>query len=191
MDLSSCKEVSLEEMLAARENRVTIQNKLIASYQAPVISFTLNIPGPVKVFDHIPDAFEEGVGNIEANLQQAGIPLLFKKCIRESTGYEAFFCADSSPSILKELMTRLEESSAIGRLYDIDIIRTDGSKVSREELGLPVRTCLLCNEPAHACSRSRRHSVKELIEKIGELLQQVSADSPGQIPIIKDEYFNS
>ena len=90
--------------------------------------------------------------------------------IREKTGWEAFFCADASPETLKEITVAIEDRDPVGRLYDMDVIRTDGSKVSREDLHLPGRKCLLCGDPAHACARSRRHSVEELTEEIQRIL---------------------
>lgn len=169
MDLNHAAEVGIEEMLAARERRVNMQAALSAQYSVPIISFTLNIPGPVKVFGRIPEVFEEGCSQIRDSLKDAGIPLLQEYGNRERTGYEAFFCADSDAGTLKHKMTALEEGSRFGRLYDIDVIQTDGIKVSREEIGLPPRTCLLCERPAHECGRSRRHSVDELVAYIREL----------------------
>lgn len=166
----SLGEVALEEMLAARERRVMIQQNLIRSHRAPVISFTLNIPGPVKVFDGVPKAFENGCLAIEEQLRADSVPLLQRELIKEKTGFEAFFCVAGDAKALKSRLTELEEQSSLGRLYDIDVIKTDSAKVSREDLGLPSRTCLLCNEPAHACSRSRRHSVEELLTRVRELL---------------------
>ena len=43
------EEVSLQEMLAARERRSALQTRLLQQYKKSLISFTLNIPGPVKV----------------------------------------------------------------------------------------------------------------------------------------------
>ena len=40
--------VALEEMLAAREARAWRQQFFLQKYHAPLLSFTLNIPGPVK-----------------------------------------------------------------------------------------------------------------------------------------------
>ncbi|MEG0379594.1 MAG: triphosphoribosyl-dephospho-CoA synthase CitG, partial [Eubacterium sp.] len=57
----------------------------------------------------------------------------------------------------------LEESTPLGRLFDIDVQRSDGSKVSRKIIGLPKRKCLLCHKNAFECSRSRAHSVKDLL----------------------------
>lgn len=165
-------EVALEDILAARELRVRMQNHLIKRYDRPVISFTLNIPGPIKVFDRIPEAFESGCVQILDCLSTAGLPVLHREMKREKTGYEALFSVDGDPLVLKKQMTELEERTAGSRLFDIDVIRTDGSKVSREDLGLPPRTCLLCGGPAQVCSRSRRHSVQELTEHIRKLLKE-------------------
>ena len=41
-------EVSLLEMLDARERRVQHQQALLAQYHKPLICFTMNIAGPVK-----------------------------------------------------------------------------------------------------------------------------------------------
>lgn len=166
-------EVSLEEMLFARERRAEIQNTLLQTYHAPIISFTLNIPGPVKVYSKIPEAFKKGCEQIETALEQAGISFFPAKTLKEKTGYEAFFCANASPEVLKKLMTTLEEDTPLGRLYDIDVLQNDGIKVSREDFGLPPRVCLLCSEPAHSCSRSRRHSVEELTARIMELISEL------------------
>lgn len=165
-------EVSLEDMLIARERRVAIQNNLIQTYRAPLISFTLNIPGPVKLLERVPEAFKAGCQQIEQELERAGVPFFYAQSVEEKTGYEAFFCATGSPEQLKKMMTAIEERNSLGRLYDIDVLRPDGTKVSREEFGLPARTCLLCGEPAHSCSRSRRHSVEELVARIGEILKE-------------------
>lgn len=133
MDLAGNNEITLEEMLDARERRVFLQNSLIQTYNKPIISFTLNIPGPVKVFDKIPETFEEGVRKIRQALCDSAITVYHESEVREKTGYEAFFSADASPLVLKRLMSELEDGTSVGRLYDIDIIRQDGCKVSREE----------------------------------------------------------
>ena len=54
----------------------------------------------------------------------------------------------------------------------MDVLRPDGSKVERQELGLPGRKCLLCGESAQVCARSRKHSVAELQAKTREILQE-------------------
>ena len=155
------EEVSLQEMLAARERRCYLQTQLLHQYKKSLISFTLNIPGPVKVLTDVPEAFASGCQRIET---------LLKETIKEKTGYEAFYSVDANPDFIKELMVSLEDQDRLGRLFDIDVLRPDGSKVSREDMGSAPRTCLLCGQPAHVCSRSRRHSVAELTAEIGKIL---------------------
>ena len=50
------EEVNLQEMLAARERRCYLQTQLLHQYKKSLISFTLNIPGPVKVLTGVPEA---------------------------------------------------------------------------------------------------------------------------------------
>lgn len=54
------REVTLAEVLEARENRVWHQNALLEKYGVPVISFTLNIAGPVKDSPLIRRSFRAG-----------------------------------------------------------------------------------------------------------------------------------
>ena len=129
------EEVSLQEMLAAREHRSALQTRLLQQYKKSLISFTLNIPGPVKVPDGVPQAFASGPAEIEALLKDRLVLVQHMETIKEKTGYEAFYCIDANPEFIKTLMVTLEDQDRLGRLFDIDVIRPDGSKVSREELG--------------------------------------------------------
>lgn len=167
-------EVTVEDMMNARERRAAVQERLIGLYGLPVVSFTLNIPGPVKVFRGVPGFFERGVQAVKQALSDAGISILSQESIEEHTGLELIFCADGTPEELKRITSAVEEAEPAGRLYDIDIIRTDRSKVSREDIGLPGRRCLLCSEPAQACARSRRHSLEELTACVRRLILEDS-----------------
>ena len=168
------EEVALEDMLNARERRAAIQRSLLDEFHCPLVCLTLNIPGPVKVLDRVPEAFGRGCRRILDVLDEAGFTVLRQLVIREKTGYELFLSVNGDAVEIKERMAAIEDGGRLGRLYDIDVIRLDGQKVSREEFGLAPRTCLLCGQPAHACSRSRRHSVAELVEEIQTILGEGS-----------------
>ena len=163
--LTEGKKITLEEMLDARECRAARQTELLARYRVPLISFGLNIAGPVKVFPLAVQSYAEGCEQIEIRLKSYGIPVMHQEEKEADTGYEAYFCADAEAEKIKRILTELEEEHTLGRLFDIDVIRTDGRKVSRTELGFPERSCLLCEKPAFECSRSRNHSVAELFER--------------------------
>lgn len=163
--LTDGKKITLAEMLDARECRAARQTELLSRYHVPLVSFGLNIAGPVKVFPLAVQSYDEGCEQIEIRLKSYGIPVLHQEENKAETGYEAYFCADADAERIKKILTELEEEHTLGRLFDIDVIRTDGSKVSRTELGFPERTCLLCDKPAFECSRSRNHSAADLFER--------------------------
>ena len=70
----------------------------------------------------------------------------------------------------EDIATEIEESHPRGRLFDMDVIGTDGMKLSRGTY----RKCIICGCQAQECARSRKHSVEELQAKIEELLNQFS-----------------
>lgn len=159
-------EVTLEQMLKARDERVEEQKNLITSYGLPLISFTVNMPGSKKNTDCSRYIFYEGCSALLNRLKDKGILPVYQETRDLPTGHEAFIAVDLDAHALKLLMLEIEESHPLGRLWDFDIIDRDGLSVSREALGHIKRKCLLCDEDAHACARSKAHSLKELLEKI-------------------------
>lgn len=166
------REAALKDMLDAREHRQDMQRSLIETYHLPVISFTLNIVGPVKVFPLAVKTFYEGVRLIEAQLHAWKIPVHDTRSITAHTGYEYFWAVDGDLPFVKETLCLLEDSLSFGRLFDIDVICTDGRKISRTELGFSARRCLLCSQDAFVCGRARTHTVDELLEKECRLMEE-------------------
>lgn len=160
-------EVTLQQILDAREARVQRQKALLAEYNKPLISFTMNIPGPVKLDRDVAIGFFVGCQLLRDAL--AG-RLLFAETHQKETGCEAFFVADLPARELKELTTELEDGDSVGRLFDMDVLDTDGHTISREALGYPRRGCLICTEDAVVCARSRAHSVQQLRDRTDFLL---------------------
>ena len=120
-------------MLNARERRVWMQEQLLSEFPGVLVSFTLNIPGPVKVLPLVPEAFAFALSEIVSALDTAKIPVLKRSLILDKTGPEAFLCVDADALAVKRLLVPLEDASDLGRLYDIDIIGRDGKKISRSE----------------------------------------------------------
>mgnify|MGYP000475470269 CR=1 FL=1 len=50
-------DAELPDMLNARERRVWMQEQLLSEFPGVLVSFTLNIPGQVKVLPLVPEAF--------------------------------------------------------------------------------------------------------------------------------------
>ena len=164
-------EVSLEEVLKARERRARRQRQLLAQYEKPLICFTMNIAGPVKDSPLIRRGFDMGKKLLQQQLMVANIKILHFGEIRESTGCEAFFVTDCDAHTAKKAAVIIEDHTHAGRLFDMDVLRPDGGKVQRQELDLDVRKCLICGNTAQICARSRAHTVAQLQEKTTSLLE--------------------
>ena len=160
-------EINLEQMLARREARVQEQKRFLAAYNSPLISFTMNIPGPIKTNQAIRRAFDIGEILLLDSLAKIHSEILDFSETHEDTGDELLLAVKSnSPETLKDIAVNIEETSPIGRVFDIDVIDSQGNKLSRGTF----RKCLICGKQAQECARSRTHTVQEMQQAIEELL---------------------
>ena len=155
-------EVTLEQMLEAREARVWMQDELRHRCAAPVISFTMNIPGPVKDTPLIRRAFREGLDALKAALADAALPVLWSGEKQENTGCEALFAIEGDALAVKRICTAIEDADALGRLYDMDVLAPDGTKLDREAVGGGARNCIVCGAAGRGCASRRTHTVEDL-----------------------------
>lgn len=162
------EQVILTDMLLCRERRAQIQDTFLSQYHCPVISFCMNIPGPVKTNEQIHAAFESGKTALLTRLEQTSAEI--KNCleIHEKTGDELLLAVDCPAEKIKDLTTEIEETHPIGRLFDMDVIDTDGQKLSRPSY----RKCIICGCQAQECARTRKHTVEEMQAKIEEMLKK-------------------
>ena len=163
-------EVSLLDMLDARERRVHHQQELLEQHHKPLICFTMNIAGPIKDSPLIRRGFARGQQLLRQQFFRAKLSPLHTDAHCEATGCEAFYVLDADPMTIKKFTTDIEDATPLGRLFDMDVLRPDGTKVDREELSLSGRRCLICGGPAKVCSSRRIHTVAELQAKTTEIL---------------------
>ena len=159
--------VTLEDILHARDGRADAQRRLLHSHRLPLVSFTMNIAGPVKSAPLIELAFDAG---LEALYDALGQPEA-AEIIRPATGCEALLVYDRPAAELKAACLALEAAAPIGRLYDLDVLDVDGGKLSRPE----PRTCLICGGPVTVCSRSRAHGLDSIVDRTNEILADFAA----------------
>lgn len=160
--------ILLKEILDARENRAKTQKELLEKFKKPILCFTMNIPGPVKLDRDVSIGFFVGNKLLEDSLKRCRVLYATQK--RLITGCEGYYVVDLPARKLKELAVELEQIDPIGRLFDLDVLDTDGKKISREELELPRRSCLICEEDAVVCAGRRTHRLEELTDRVGFLL---------------------
>lgn len=162
--------VDLPAMLARREARSHEQYSFLQAHHSPLISFSMNIPGPIKTNPQIRKAFDLGRTLLLSRLEKAGAAILQSSEIHQDTGDELLLSvANISPQDLKAIAVNIEDSSPVGRLYDIDVIDVQGRKLSRERF----RKCLICDKQAQDCARSRTHSVSDMQHAIDTLLNHI------------------
>ena len=149
-------EVSLQDILEAREARVRQQQALLTEYRIPLVCFTMNIAGPVKNTPLIQRGFYAGLEQLNHQLPLE--QLCFQRVQELPTGCEAVFAVDLPARELKQICTEIEQKHPLGRLFDMDVIDTDGSKLEREAQ----RGCIVCGAPGRFCAASRAHSVEQL-----------------------------
>lgn len=161
--------VTVPDMMNAREARAQAQRMLLERHPgAVVVCLCMNIAGPVKRTDNIERAFAWGAASVRAVL--APYEKLFDAEIHEKTGPEAMLCLQGDAMEIKRRLCSLEDHEALGRLLDIDVIAPNGEKISRTEIGLPPRKCLLCENDAPVCARSRAHSVDSLFARANAII---------------------
>jgi holo-ACP synthase citX len=158
--------VTLSMMLEHREHRVFEQDKLRNTYHTPLISFTMNIPGPIKSAPIIRRAFDEGKRILLQYLEDNNLRIIESNETHECTGDELLIAIDADPEYVKDITSSIEEYHPYGRIFDIDVLDKNGNKLSRKQY----RTCLLCNKQAQDCARNRTHTVDELTRAINNLL---------------------
>ena len=161
-------------MLLARDRRASRQAALLSRYGRPVISFTMNIAGPVKDSPLIRYAFRSGLRQLEA------LPCaqLCREAIFEPTGPEALLVYETQDArLLKAFCIRLESEGEAGRLFDLDVLDANGEKLSRET----GRTCLVCGGPVSVCSRSRAHGLEAITARTRTILEAFAAETLGKM----------
>lgn len=158
--------ITLEELLAARDDRQRTQRELLRQHPGQtLLCLTVVMPGAVKRNRQSLLIAQAALCALTTRFGSAGLQL------RDlPTGFEAYLLTPTSPLEAKRAVCRIEEEHPLGRLFDIDVLGADGIPISRESLGLPPRRCLLCEQPARWCMRARSHSQEQILARIDQLI---------------------
>lgn len=160
------------DILESREARRDKQLKLINRYNNSLISFTLNIPGMIKDSEIYRNIHKEGIKAIIKTLDDQAINILYNEEIHKNTGSEGYIVVDMDAMDLKKVIVDIEENHPLGRIFDIDIFDFNHKQLSRKDLGSNPRRCLLCDNDATVCMRSKSHTYEELIQRIHDIWKE-------------------
>lgn len=151
------EKVDLSQILLAKENRQAFQRRLLATFNSPLVCLTVNYPGSIKSNFYTKIIFAEGLKSIVNDVNS-----LFKVVNLYFTGEEGYFVAEGNTRELKRILSETEKTHPLGRFMDIDVLDDKGKQISRENIGLSPRKCLLCEKTARECYVLRNHSSDEL-----------------------------
>ena len=166
--------VSLEQLLSSRDARAAFQRELLEAHPAcTLVCLTVQLPGPEK---RNATSLLIGKAGLEA-LQRCFESVVEYREVRDlETGYEAYFLVGMDALEVKRQCCHLEETHPLGRLMDMDVLGPSGP-VSRTEIGLAPRKCLLCDREARWCMRARTHTLAELLLKIERIVAEFDYNS--------------
>lgn len=160
--MDAIREVTLEDMLAAREARSQRMAQAVADTSRSVVSFTMNIPGPVKASSLIRRGFREGCRRLESAFSGENISYKLLHRSEEFTGCEALYAVDGDSDEVKRLCVIVEDCDELSRLFDMDVIAPERKTVSRTELQYAERGCMVCGAAGRGCASRRLHDVAAL-----------------------------
>ncbi|MDR0878391.1 MAG: citrate lyase holo-[acyl-carrier protein] synthase [Treponema sp.] len=170
------KKVTLEEVLAFREEKNRRQNALLKQFSFPLLSLGLNMPGEYKHFFLAGCSFREEINAVKRTLETEKIPVIHEESFEDAGGFTCFILVNALPEKCKELSSYIEDSHPLGRLFDIDVLKPDGTKISRRDSGKGGRKCLICSGDAFVCGRSRTHDASELANAAVKIMVRFRRD---------------
>ena len=160
--------VTLNELLASRDARHAMQQKLLADNSGKtLVCLTVVMPGSVKRNHQSLTAAHAAVEAMRKAFDHEEDSLTERDL---ETGYEAYLVTPLPLLEAKRIAVNIEDTHPLGRLFDIDIINADGVPVSRDAIGEKPRRCLVCDHEARYCMRMRWHTQEEIWAKINEMV---------------------
>ena len=167
--------ITLHELLASRDARHAMQQKLLAEHSGKtLVCLTVVMPGSVKRNHQSLTAAHAAVDamrkafHLNATNKDDTSGALIERDLE--TGYEAYLITPIPLLEAKRIAVKIEDTHPLGRLFDIDVINADGVPMSRDTIGEQPRRCLVCEHEARYCMRMRWHTQEEIWARINDMI---------------------
>ncbi|AKV55906.1 2'-(5''-triphosphoribosyl)-3'-dephospho-CoA:apo- citrate lyase [Bifidobacterium actinocoloniiforme DSM 22766] len=166
-------QVDLGQMLAARDAGVAKERELLRAHPGSVlIHMSMRIPGPVKTGARVEAVFDQA----EAFLARSQADRLLDERVNHlPTGPVAYMVVRGDLKSLKTEMLTFENEHDLCDLLDVDVMELEHDglvQLSRRDLGLGPRACLICGGDAKVCSRSRRHGLERVLQVVEAIVDE-------------------
>ncbi len=153
------------DLLMAREERANHITKLSKEYQnKAIVILKLNTPGENKNLTtllFVRHLFHEII------LNEFKTKIIKAAKTKSLDGDYFYYVITMDPLKVKEKTVFLEENHPLGKLVDLDVYFK--TAISRKSLNYQNRKCLICDNDAIICTRSKAHSLEEVLNKISEI----------------------
>ena len=155
-----------EKILLDRENRVELvrerlsSDNLILTLKVNVVGNDKNIDGTKAILDYFYKRIEE---------------VFYITSSEFISSFDGNYYIIELPRLdyveTKKRLIGIEETS-LGRLVDIDLFSDMKKSISRIDLGLEPRKCIVCGRLYNTCLRERAHTLEEVLLKTKELIRE-------------------
>ncbi len=161
--------VKIEAVLADRERRGQLGIELAEQMKLTVVCARINYPGFHKNTASAIAGFAVLREAIQANFENE---IIHTTLHEGADGHALILALEGRAEDIKKRAVLMEEDHPIGRLFDLDVISSQGTGLGRSDLGLPERKCYMCGQAARACASRQKHDLECLIDHCN---RQISA----------------
>ncbi len=148
-----------ENILIVREERMNLIRETFNQNNLFIISIKCNVCGDNKNFDYF-----EFVKKYFLNLILNTFHIQSYDYYKSNDGnYYLVQIKDSDQIQVKSKLVELEEG-LLGRVVDLDLYTNLEKSITRSDLGLGSRKCIVCNDDTITCMKEKRHSVEEVLD---------------------------
>jgi holo-ACP synthase len=148
-----------KDILLGRERRVEYQEKLVKQYKMPILVIRVNYPG-VNKDNHFSREIIKIMEQIICEIFSYSIH--YKIMTTTAEGPLVIMSVNKEAKEIKEMALNIEDNHILGRCVDLDVYDENARSISRGDFGLGMRKCYICDDVAHNCIRSKKHSKEEV-----------------------------
>lgn len=172
-----------DAVLAAREERWKRRLFLAGrgGQGTVLLSLTLRMPAFLRTSGKYHREAELLFSAFAEEAARRGMKIVEKEYRGGADGPECHLSLRENGEASKAFAVFFEETHPWGALVDADVMTPEGIPLSRRDLGIPERRCLVCGGPAAPCAAGRTHSPGELEERIRGILAH-----PFHVPFPKE-----
>ena len=118
-------EITLDQLLASRDDRSALQHELLEHHPGlTLVCLTVVMPGKVKRNFHSLIVAQAALTAL-VNTFEGTTELLRARDL--PTGFEAYLLTTAERAEAKRLTCHIEDTHPLGRLFDLDVMSADGT----------------------------------------------------------------